>query len=49
MLPSSFADFVKQDVKRLYSDLLPFVKITVVEAGPALLGPFEYVCTVVAT
>ena len=36
-----FADFVKQDVKRLYSDLLPFVKITLVEAGPALLGPFD--------
>lgn len=34
-------DFVKQDVKRLYNDLLPFVKITVVEAGPALLGPFH--------
>ena len=33
-------DFVKQDVKRLYSDMLPFVKITIVEAGPALLGPF---------
>lgn len=34
-------DFVKQDVKRLYKDLLPFVKITLVEAGPALLGPFD--------
>ena len=34
-------DFVKQDVKRLYRDLLPFVKITIVEAGPALLGPFD--------
>ena len=34
-------DFVKQDVKRLYRDLLPFVKITLVEAGPALLGPFD--------
>ena len=34
-------DFVKQDVTRLYRDLLPFVKITIVEAGPALLGPFD--------
>ena len=34
-------DFVKQDVKRLYADLLPFVKITLAEAGPALLGPFD--------
>jgi NADH dehydrogenase FAD-containing subunit len=28
-------------VKRLYPHLLPYVKITVVEAGPALLGPFD--------
>mmetsp|Transcript_12197 Transcript_12197/g.26895 ORF Transcript_12197/g.26895 Transcript_12197/m.26895 type:complete len:278 (-) Transcript_12197:152-985(-) len=35
------ADFVKNDVKRLYRDLLPYVKITLVEAGPALLGPFD--------
>jgi NADH dehydrogenase FAD-containing subunit len=28
-------------VSRLYSDLLPYVKITLVEAGPALLGPFD--------
>jgi NADH dehydrogenase FAD-containing subunit len=34
-------DFVKYDVRRLYRDLLPFVKITLVEAGPALLGPFD--------
>jgi NADH dehydrogenase FAD-containing subunit len=34
-------DFVKQDVKRLYPDLLPFVNIVLVEAGPALLGPFD--------
>lgn len=34
-------DFVKQDVNRLYHNLLPFVKITLVEAGPALLGPFD--------
>jgi hypothetical protein len=34
-------DFVKQDVKRLYKHLLPYVKISIVEAGPALLGPFD--------
>lgn len=32
---------MKQDVKRLYKNLLPYVKITLVEAGPALLGPFD--------
>jgi NADH dehydrogenase FAD-containing subunit len=25
----------------MYQDLLPFVKLTLVEAGPALLGPFD--------
>ena len=34
-------DFVRNDVKRLYKDLLPFVQITIVEAGPTLLGPFD--------
>jgi NADH dehydrogenase FAD-containing subunit len=34
-------DFVTNDVKRLYSDMVPFVKVTLVEAGPALLGPFN--------
>lgn len=34
-------DFVKGDVKRLYRDLLPLVHITLVEAGPSLLGPFD--------
>jgi NADH dehydrogenase FAD-containing subunit len=34
-------DFVKQDVRRLYPKLLPFVSIKIVEAGPALLGPFD--------
>lgn len=28
-------------MKRLYKNLLPYVKLTVVEAGPALLGPFD--------
>lgn len=34
-------DFLKHDVTRLYKDLLPFVNIALVEAGPALLGPFD--------
>lgn len=34
-------DFLKQDVTRVYRDLHKFVTITVVEAGPALLGPFD--------
>lgn len=33
-------DFVTNDVKRLYGDLVPHVKVTLVEAGPNLLGPF---------
>lgn len=40
-LTAELHDFVKQDVQRLYSDLLKYVKITIVEAGPALLGPFD--------
>lgn len=38
---SELHDFIKHDVSRLYRDLLPHVKITLVEAGPALLGPFD--------
>ncbi len=34
-------DFVTNDVKKLYSDMVPFVKVTLVEAGPSLLGPFD--------
>ena len=34
-------DFIKHDVSRLYPDLVPMVSITLVEAGPALLGPFD--------
>lgn len=34
-------DFIKNDVSKLYKDLLPYVKLTLVEAGPALLGPFD--------
>jgi NADH dehydrogenase FAD-containing subunit len=38
---SSYTDFVKQDVQKLYPALFPYVKITLVEAGPVLLGPFD--------
>lgn len=38
---SELHDFIKHDVSRLYKDLLPYVKITLVEAGPVLLGPFD--------
>ncbi|KAG7356208.1 pyridine nucleotide-disulfide oxidoreductase [Nitzschia inconspicua] len=38
---SELHDFIKQDVSKLYRELLPLVKITLVEAGPALLGPFD--------
>lgn len=34
-------DFVTQDIQRLYKQLVPYVKVTMVEAGPALLGPFD--------
>lgn len=36
-----FKDFIKQDVSKLYKELVPSVKITLIEAGPALLGPFD--------
>ena len=38
---SELHDFIKHDVSRLYKDLLPFVKLALVEAGPAILGPFD--------
>jgi NADH dehydrogenase FAD-containing subunit len=38
---SGGTDFIKKDVTRLYRELLPHVSITIVEAGPALLGPFD--------
>eukprot|EP01065_Artemidia_motanka_P037567 TRINITY_DN4628_c4_g1_i1.p1 TRINITY_DN4628_c4_g1~~TRINITY_DN4628_c4_g1_i1.p1 ORF type:complete len:456 (+),score=167.15 TRINITY_DN4628_c4_g1_i1:82-1449(+) len=34
-------DFLKEDLKKLYPDLLPYVRITVVEAGKQLLGTFD--------
>ena len=40
-LTLSAADFIKQDISRMYRDLLPLVRIALVEAGPALLGPFD--------
>lgn len=35
------SDFLRDDVHRLYPHLRPHVQITVVEAGPSLLGPFD--------
>jgi NADH dehydrogenase/NADH:ubiquinone reductase (non-electrogenic) len=34
-------DFLEEDLVRLYPELIPFVKITLVEAGNTLLGPFD--------
>jgi NADH dehydrogenase FAD-containing subunit len=34
-------DFATTDIKRLYPDLVQHVKVSLVEAGPALLGPFD--------
>jgi NADH dehydrogenase FAD-containing subunit len=34
-------DFVKSDIRKLYPELVPHVKVTLVEAGKALLGPFD--------
>ncbi len=34
-------DFVTSDAKRLYPELVKFVKVSLVEAGPSLLGPFD--------
>jgi len=38
---SELHDFLSEDLIKLYPDLSKYVKITLVEAGPALLGPFE--------
>jgi len=38
---SELHDFVKNDVTRLYGDLYPHVKVSIVEASDSLLGPFE--------
>jgi len=34
-------DFVTSDIKKLYRELVPYVKVSLVEAGPSLLGPFD--------
>ena len=34
-------DFLQQDVKKWYHDLIPHIKLTLVEAGPGLLGSFD--------
>lgn len=38
---SELYDFLMQDVARCYSDLLPFVKVVVVEASGHILGSFK--------
>ncbi|GMH56261.1 hypothetical protein TrLO_g5442 [Triparma laevis f. longispina] len=38
---SELHDFLTTDLVTLYPKLGPYVKVTLVEAGPALLGPFE--------
>ena len=38
---SQLYDFLRSDVSRLYPDLRDFLSVSLVEAGPALLGPFE--------
>lgn len=34
-------DFLVKDVRKLYPDLIQYVTVHLVEAGPALLGPFD--------
>eukprot|EP00980_Cylindrotheca_fusiformis_P000461 scaffold115_cov123-Cylindrotheca_fusiformis.AAC.1 len=34
-------DFLKDDVKKWYADLVPHIRLTLVEAGPGLLGSFD--------
>lgn len=34
-------DFVTSDIEKLYPELVQNVKVSLVEAGPALLGPFD--------
>ena len=38
---SELHDFLTHDLIRLYPDLSEYVSITLIEAGPSLLGPFE--------
>lgn len=38
---SELFDFLRADVARWYPDLVPHVRVTLVEAGGALLGPFD--------
>ncbi len=34
-------DFLRRDISRTYPDLVQFVTVTLIEAGPHLLGPFD--------
>ncbi len=40
-LAAELHDFVQQDIKRWYADLLPFTKVTVIEATNHILGAFD--------
>ncbi len=34
-------DFVKEDLQKPYSPLIPYIKITILEAGPSILSTFD--------
>lgn len=38
---SELHEFINQDVASWYPDLIPHIKLTLVEAGPGILGSFD--------
>jgi NADH:ubiquinone reductase (non-electrogenic) len=36
-------DFIREDLRKPYSPLIPYVKITILEAGPSILNTFDVV------
>ena len=38
---SELDDFIRSDVSKWYPDLVPHIKLTLVEAGPGILGSFD--------
>jgi NADH dehydrogenase FAD-containing subunit len=38
---SELHEFINQDVVSWYPDLIPHIKLTLVEAGPGILGSFD--------
>ena len=38
---SELHDFITEDLKRIYPDLIEYISITIVEAGDDILGPFD--------